>query len=47
VGLSGLSHVLPVEGAPPVETTHEEVLEAGRMLVPRLEAILRGVLREI
>jgi len=47
LGLSGISNVLPVEGAPPVETTHEEVLEAGRMLVPRLEAIIRGMLREI
>jgi len=47
LGLSGISNVLPVKGAPPVETTHEEVLEAGRMLVPRLEAIIRGVLREI
>ena len=47
LGLSGISNVLPVEGAPPVETTHEEVLEAGRLLVPRLEAIIRGVLREI
>ena len=47
LGLSGISNVLPAEGAPPVETTHEEVLEAGRLLVPRLEAIIRGVLREI
>ena len=47
LGLSGISNVLPGEGAPPVETTHEEVLEAGRLLVPRLEAIIRGVLREI
>ena len=45
LGLSGISNVLPAEGAPPVETTHEEVLEAGRLLVPRLEAIIRGVLR--
>jgi len=47
LGLSGISNALPVAGAPPVETTHEEVLEAGRMLVPRLEAVIRGVLREI
>jgi purine-nucleoside phosphorylase len=47
LGLSGISNVLPAEGAPPVETTHEEVLEAGRMLVPRLEAIIRGVLRAL
>jgi purine-nucleoside phosphorylase len=45
LGLSGISNVLPIEGAPPAETTHEEVLEAGRMLAPRLEAIVRGVLR--
>lgn len=47
LGLSGISNVLPVEGAPPAETTHEEVLEAGRMLVPRLEAIVRGVLKNL
>jgi purine-nucleoside phosphorylase len=46
LGLSGISNVAPVEGAV-VETTHEEVLEAGRMLVPRLEAIIRGVLRAL
>jgi purine-nucleoside phosphorylase len=45
LGLSGISNVPPVEGRSPAETTHEEVLEAGRMLVPRLEAIIRGVLR--
>lgn len=47
LGLSGISNVPPVAGAPPTETTHEEVLEAGRMLVPRLEAIIRGVLRAL
>jgi purine-nucleoside phosphorylase len=45
LGLSGISNVLPVEGAPLAETTHEEVLEAGRTLAPRLETIVRGVLR--
>jgi purine-nucleoside phosphorylase len=45
LGLSGISNVLPFEGAPLAETTHEEVLEAGRMLTPRLETIVRGVLR--
>jgi len=47
LGLSGISNVPPVEGMPPAKTTHEEVLEAGRMLVPRLEAIIRGVLRAL
>jgi purine-nucleoside phosphorylase len=46
LGLSGISNVAPVEGAV-VETTHEEVLEAGRVLVPRLEAVIRGVLRAL
>lgn len=45
LGLSGVSNVLPVEGAPAVETDHEEVLEAGRLLVPRLETIIRGILK--
>ena len=47
LGLSGISNVLPVKGAASAETTHEEVLEAGRMLTPRLEAIIRGVLRAL
>ena len=29
------------------ETNHEEVLEVGMVIVPRLEAIIRGVLRKI
>lgn len=47
LGLSGISNVLPVEGMSPAETSHEEVLEAGRMLVPRLEAIIWGVLKAL
>ncbi|HET89521.1 MAG TPA: purine-nucleoside phosphorylase [Chloroflexi bacterium] len=46
LGLSGISNVLPEPGVS-VETTHEEVLEAGRVLVPRLEALVRGVLRSL
>ncbi len=44
LGLSGISNVAPLEGATPVETTHEEVLETGQVLVPRLEAVIRRVL---
>lgn len=44
LGLSGISNVLPAEGAPPVETTHEEVLETGQVIVPRMEHIIRRVL---
>lgn len=44
LGLSGISNRLSgEEGSPP--PNHEEVLEAGRILVPRLETMLRGVLR--
>ncbi|MEA3376790.1 MAG: purine-nucleoside phosphorylase [Chloroflexota bacterium] len=45
LGLSGITNVLPVEGGPVVETSHEDVLEAGEKLAPRLEAVIRGVLR--
>lgn len=31
----------------PLDTNHEEVLEAGKMLVPRMSAIIRGVLKRI
>jgi purine-nucleoside phosphorylase len=45
LGLSGITNVLPVEGGPVVETSHEEVLEAGKKLAPRIETIIRGVLK--
>jgi len=46
LGLSGVSNTLVgEEGAPP--PNHEEVLEAGRVLTPRLETIIRGVLRRL
>ena len=47
LGLAGISNVLPADGGPPTETTHEEVLATGRLLVPRMEAIVRGVLRSL
>jgi purine-nucleoside phosphorylase len=45
LGLSGISNVLVSESA--AETTHEEVLETGMLLAPRMETILRGVLRRL
>lgn len=46
LGISGISNVAtPEEGGP--EASHQEVLEAGRVLAPRLEAIIRGVLRQL
>jgi purine-nucleoside phosphorylase len=47
LGLSGISNVAPGDDGSAVETSHEEVLEAGRTLVPRMEAIIRRVLRAL
>jgi len=46
LGLSGISNVLPPEGVTQT-TTHEEVLEAGRTIVPKMTTIIRGVLRAL
>ena len=45
LGISGISNKANLDGSN--ITTHEEVLEAGKMLVPKLEAIVRGVLRKL
>jgi len=47
LGISGISNVAitePVEGK---VVSHEEVLQAGQVLVPRLISLLRGILREM
>ena len=44
LGLSGISNALPPEGVTQV-TSHQEVLEAGQVIVPKMTAIVRGVLR--
>lgn len=44
VGLSGISNAAIDAVDSPRITTHDEVLEAGRHLVPRLTALLRGLL---
>jgi len=45
LGLSGISNKANLDGS--TVTTHEEVLEAGKVLVPKMEAIIRGVLKTI
>jgi len=45
LGLSGISNKANIDGN--TITTHEEVLEAGHVLVPKLIAIIRGVLHRI
>ena len=44
LGISGISNKANLDGS--TVTTHEEVLEAGKMLVPKMDAIIRGVLRK-
>jgi len=47
LGISGISNVALAEPDAVGETSHEEVLEAGRQLMPRLMALLRGILTEL
>ena len=46
LGFSGISNVIQLEPSEQ-ELTHEEVLEAGRRIVPRLVTIIKGVLTRI
>jgi purine-nucleoside phosphorylase len=45
LGLSGISNAANLDGD--TLTTHEEVLAAGREIVPKLTGIMRGVLRRL
>jgi len=47
LGISGISNVAIAEADAEGEASHEEVLAAGRQLVPRLTALLRGILAEL
>lgn len=45
MGVSGISNKANLDGN--TETTHEEVLEAGKILVPKLTKLVLGVLKRI
>lgn len=45
LGLSGISNKANLDGS--TVTTHEEVMEAGKIITPKVEAIIRGVLRAL
>jgi purine-nucleoside phosphorylase len=45
MGLSGISNKANLDGS--TVTTHEEVIEAGKMITPKMEIIIRGVLRAL
>ena len=45
LGLSGISNKANLDGS--TVTTHEEVIEAGKVITPKVEKIVRGVLRSL
>ncbi len=45
LGLSGISNKANLDGS--TATTHEEVIEAGKVITPKMEKIIRGVLRSL
>jgi purine-nucleoside phosphorylase len=47
LGVSGISNVAITDPCEERETTHQEVLEAGKVIVPRLVGLLKGILRQL
>jgi purine-nucleoside phosphorylase len=45
LGFSGISNKANLDGT--TMTSHEEVLEAGKVILPKLETLIRGVLRSL
>jgi len=45
LGLSGISNKANLDGT--TITTHEEVIEAGKLIMPKIEKIIRGILRQL
>ena len=45
LGFSGISNKANLDGS--TVTTHEEVIEAGQVITPKMEKIIRGVLQAI
>jgi purine-nucleoside phosphorylase len=45
LGLSGISNKANLDGT--TVTTHEEVIEAGKVITPKVEVIIRAVLRQL
>jgi len=45
LGLSGISNKANLDGS--TVTTHQEVIEAGKIITPKMETIIRGVLEAI
>ena len=45
LGISGISNKANLDGS--TVTTHQEVIEAGKIITPKIETIIRGVLKAI
>lgn len=45
LGFSGISNKANLDGS--TVTTHEEVIEAGKIITPKMETLIRGVLRQL
>jgi purine-nucleoside phosphorylase len=45
LGFSGISNKANLDGS--TQTTHEEVLQAGKLIVPKLTALIEGVLSQL
>ncbi len=45
LGFSGISNKANLDGS--TVTTHEEVMEAGKLITPKMEKLIRGVLRQL
>ncbi len=45
LGFSGISNKANLDGS--TVTTHEEVIEAGKVITPKVETLIRGVLRDM
>jgi purine-nucleoside phosphorylase len=47
LGVSGIANTVITDTSSDCQTTHEEVLEAGKIIVPRLVGLLTGILRDL
>lgn len=47
LGISTITNMASPDPAPGHETTHEEVLEVGRVVVPKLTRLIHGILRQL
>jgi purine-nucleoside phosphorylase len=46
LGISGITNIAITEITQQQKTSHQEVLEAGQVIVPRLTTLIRGVLKQ-